>query len=154
MTYTYRAEPVYKKSIVERQMYVKDDVSIVVETGWRGGHFVFESDYDLEMTEDDLKNNEEFCVSDHFIIDMETWDGCWTFFYPGTGATEADVEVFEELWGKGSWELEEEEGWELTDSEFYITGAMTLVDETEEGTVHEEKVSPSSAWPFPIGGEE
>ena len=160
MTYTYRAEPVYKKSIVESQNYWKDDKCVVVETGWRGGHFVFESDYPLEMTEDDLKENVEFCVTDYFINDMETWDSCWCFITAGSGATPEDAEEFEELWNEGSWEVEEA-GWTLEDSDFYITGAMTLVDETPDGTVHDIDTihldtdiieTSSNAWPFPTGG--
>ena len=65
-------KPAWKKSIIERNSFTKDDNRVVCETGWRGGEFTVE-------TEDDNPPNLEPGVN---IFDcgydaelVETFDG-------------------------------------------------------------------------------
>ena len=36
---TWSVKPEWKKSIIERQEWIKDDERVIVETGWRWGEF-------------------------------------------------------------------------------------------------------------------
>ena len=43
---TWKVEPTWKKSIIERQYWIKEGNTIVEETGWRWGSFYVYTDDD------------------------------------------------------------------------------------------------------------
>ena len=109
--------PSWKKSIVERQYYHKDDNTVMSETGWRWGSFSVETEDENVPSisaGDDLWN----CGYDVELI--ETWDGCWE----ENDTDDCDEETkqrLEEFFEEGNsiYELEEE-GWMQGDSEMIL----------------------------------
>lgn len=111
-------EPTYKKSVIEREYYVKSDTNekLVSETGWRWGSFYVE-------TEDDNPPEIEAGVDIYscgYESEMiECWDGCWSDFDMDecNEETKEWLETF--LEENSAYELEEH-GWYHTDTEMII----------------------------------
>ena len=149
-------KPAWKKSIIERNSFTKDDNRVVCETGWRGGEFTVE-------TEDDNPPNLEPGVN---IFDcgydaelVETFDGCWEdqdYDDCDEETTEWLQEFFEE--GNSSFDLEEH-GWIHDECEMIIDCDLIIEDEQGNVVVDQSKVSedkeievpklePNAPWPF------
>ena len=71
---TWKVEPTFKKSVIERNYLTKDGNTVMVETGWRWGEF-------LVYTDDDNPPNIESGVDiygcEYETELLETFDGCW-----------------------------------------------------------------------------
>ena len=112
----WKIEPTWKKSLIERMYFVKDDNKVMIETGWRWGEFTCE-------TEDD--NPPEIgagadlwdCGYDVEMIEMN--DGCWEE-HDMDGCDEETREWLEEFLEENSWMDLEEHGWINTESECII----------------------------------
>jgi len=113
---TWKIEPSWKKSLIERQEFVKGKKSIVVETGWRWGAFYCETvDDNPPLIEEgtDLYN----CGYD---VEMDyTDDGCWED-YEFYGFTEEEEEEMREWLQENSWLDLMEEEWEQGECEMII----------------------------------
>jgi len=136
----YLIEPTYKKSVIEREIFDRqdDDRILTMETGWRWGAFII----DVPETEEEIKtflesrcydSLEEF-LEDHsktslseFLLPNETDefidlsedydfellftdDGCWTDFTVTTRKSELDEDTAHEMSEELS-ELFFEDGW-------------------------------------------
>ena len=114
---TWKVEPTFKKSVIERNYITKGDNTLMVETGWRWGEF-------LVYTEDDNLPNIEAGVDiyncDYETELVETWDGCWE----EVDYDDVDEKTriwLEEFFEEGnSWMDLEEHGWVQDECEMII----------------------------------
>jgi hypothetical protein len=154
---TWKVEPVWKKSVIERNYLTKDGNTVMVETGWRWGEFTVE-------TEDDNPPSIEAGV-DIYNCDyngelVETTDGCWEEI-DYDGCDDESREWLEEFFDEGnSWLDLEEHGWMQDECEMIIDCDLRITkinDDGSEGetiTTGEEtsteaiQLVPNAAWPF------
>ncbi len=156
---TWKVEPTWKKSVIERNYLTKGDNRVMVETGWRWGEF-------LVFTDDDSPPKIESGVD---IYDcgyetelVETNDGCWEDV-DYDECDEETTEWLEEFFEEGnSWLDLEENGWLQDECEMIIDCElkMTLLNDDNEETdtivmtgIDEEtsealSVEPGAPWPF------
>jgi len=142
----WKIEPTYKKSIVERTYWHKDDRTIIIETGWRWGAFTCE-------TEDDSPP-EITAGTDLFNCDYDVEldycdDGCWEQ-HEFEGFEPEDEELMEEFLTENSMFELEEDGWTCGDTEMIMDcdPAFEMLEPT--GEKKEEPVDVSKPkWPFP-----
>ena len=129
----WKITPDWKKSIVETFYWTKDGVkgTIEQEVGWRWGEFYVTPpegvtiEQFLEDYSGELDVFGDFDEVEHF----ETNDGCWEEWSFYGFEDEAEQERLEELVNsEGSYELEEVEGWSISDSETIIRGDITIVE--------------------------
>ena len=159
---TWKIEPTWKKSIVERSYWTKGDKTITNEIGWRWGSFTVETEGDdpPEIDEDTDLFNADFELSD-----FETSDGCWEE-NEYDGFEDEEEEEMDERLSSGDISIYdlEEEGWMFGDGEFIIDCDMEIVRIDDEGneigekitTESEEepeantdiKLTPTAKWPF------
>jgi len=157
---TWRIEPTWKKSIVERAFWQKDGKTLINEIGWRWGTFEVETTGDEPPTIDE--DTDLFCSDEFELGDWSTTDGCWEENEFEGDWEEGEQEELEERLNDGEisvYELEDE-GWINTDTEMYITCDVEITKINEDGT--EEKIvtdkveetkepiklEPKAEWPF------
>ena len=114
---TWQIEPSWKKSLAERMHFAKDGKRIVIETGWRWGTFICETEDDTPPV---IEEGTDLFDCDYEVEMQETSDGCWEEreFH---GFTEEEQETMEEWLDENSWGDLEEEGWDQVDNEMIIT---------------------------------
>jgi hypothetical protein len=114
---TWQIEPSWKKSLAERMHFTKDGKRIVIETGWRWGTFICETEDDTPPV---IEEGTDLFDCDYEVEMQETSDGCWEEreFH---GFTEEEQETMEEWLDENSWWDLEEEGWDQVDNEMIIT---------------------------------
>jgi hypothetical protein len=156
---TWKVEPTWKKSIIERNYLSKDGNTVMIETGWRWGEFTVE-------TEDDNPPNIEAGVD---IYDcgyeselVETNDGCWEE-HDFDECDDETQEWLEEFFEEGnSWlDLECDHGWLQDECEMIIDCDLKITRINEDGTEGESfttggdeepkeamKIEPVAPWPF------
>lgn len=119
---TWKVTPQWKKSIIERQFWTKDDNTFVYETCWRGGEFTVETEDDnppeLEPGVDILN-----CGYDSEMV--ETFDGC-SEDYDFDDCDEETQEWLEEFLEDNSVFDLEEHGWYSSDCEMIIDCEMNI----------------------------
>jgi hypothetical protein len=119
---TWKVTPQWKKSIIERQFWTKDDNTFVFETCWRGGEFTVETEDDnppeLEPGVDILD-----CGYDSEMV--ETFDGC-SEDYDFDDCDEETQEWLEEFLEDNSVFDLEEHGWYSSDCEMIIDCEMNI----------------------------
>jgi hypothetical protein len=143
---SWKIEPTFKKSLIERLHYTKGDKEIIVETGWRWGQFTCE-------TEDDepplIEEGDDLYDSGYDIILEYTDDGCWeevTF----KGFTEEEEEEMREwLYDNSAFELEND-GWNNDTNEMIMNceASIELISPTSACESEAEEVDPKKKWPF------
>jgi hypothetical protein len=114
---TWSVKPTWKKSIIERNYFVKDGEMVMIETGWRWGEFHVH-------TEDDKPPNIEAGVDiyncDYESELVETEDGCWEE-HDYDECSDETREWLENFFEEGnSWYDLEEHGWIQNDCEMII----------------------------------
>ena len=144
---TYALSNMYKKSFVEINYYTNGEGKCFQrEIGWRSGTMLVTPVYDYEVEEiqtlvDEGENfsgvttltdfsETEFC---------DTWDGCWEDYTTDQDWSEAleemhdafydDEELSDEHFDFGTY-MENEHGYDLEESEWFIDGPVT-VEESE-----------------------
>lgn len=158
---TWKVEPTWKKSVIERNYLTKGSNTVMVETGWRWGEFLVYTDDDNPP---EIESGVDIYNCDYETELQETWDGCWE----EVDYDECDDETrewLEEFFEEGnSWLDLEENGWSQDECEMIIdcelkmtklnddgsesdVVVMTGVDEDEE-TTEATKIEPGSPWPF------
>jgi len=120
---TWKVEPTWKKSIIERQYWIKEGNTIVEETGWRWGSFYVYTDDDNPPEIEpgvDIYN----CGYETELI--ETYDGCWTeqLYDDCDDDVKEWVEEFLEE-GNSIYELEEH-GWTCDETEMIIDCDLSI----------------------------
>jgi hypothetical protein len=114
---TWKIEPSYKKSVVERIHYYKGDKEIVEETGWRWGEFTCETEDDNPPV---LEEGVDLYACDYDIQMEYCDDGCWTE-YEFNGFTEEEQEEMEQWLEENSIFDLEGEGWICSDTEMIMS---------------------------------
>jgi hypothetical protein len=119
---TWKVTPKWKKSIIERQTWVKPGVDgyIQHEIGWRWGEFFIETKDDAPIELEPGVN-----IFDYQCDEWSTDDGCWE-------DTDIDVaddderELLEEFVQDNSIYDLEEEGWVMEECEMIIDCEMDI----------------------------
>jgi len=119
----WKVTPDWKKSVIERQTWVKDGVSgyITHEIGWRWGEFTIETETDEKPVLEAGVN-----IFDYSPDDWSTDDGCWeeTEYDLADDEQQTLVENFLED-DHSIFDLEEE-GWIMEECEMIIDCDMTI----------------------------
>ena len=119
---TWSVEPTWKKSIIERQEWIKGDNRLIVETGWRWGEFTV-------YTEDDnppeLEPGVDMFNCGYESEMVETTDGCWEE-HDMDECDDETREWLEEFLEENSVFDLEEHGWVCGDTEMIIDCDMTI----------------------------
>jgi hypothetical protein len=115
----WKVTPVWKKSVVETQIWVKEGVAgyISHEIGWRGGEFFIESEEEPDI--DDDTNLLE--LSD----DWSTDDGNWEETSYDLAEESIEDETREFLEENSVFDLEEQ-GWTMEECSIVIQGGMNI----------------------------
>lgn len=129
----------YKKSTVEREFFTKDDQTICVETGWRGGSFNITTAGD-DPPDYDVKNEEGAEIYGYYPDEVEeleldsTYDGCWMDVEWPEDMPEEERDRLQELIDEeGYFSALEDEGWSQTECEMWLHGPLVIED--SEGNV-------------------
>ena len=123
----WKVSPKFKKSLIERNYWTKDDNTLIHETGWRGGEFyVYTENGEPPVLEEgvDIYN----CEYESELI--ETWDGCWEETNMDNCSEEVKVWLEEFLEENSVFDLDEH-GWVCDETEMIIDSEMNIeqVDE-------------------------
>ncbi|NBP56115.1 hypothetical protein EBU71_06190 [bacterium] len=118
----------HKKNAVERQIWVKDGITIFKEEGFRWGVWTCESD---EQPDIDLNNPDGYDLTNgDYDWEMEEMiDGSWVEWTFPNDMDEEEQERIQELWDENSFEGLEEEGWVNDETEHWIFGPIQLTNE-------------------------
>jgi hypothetical protein len=165
---TWTLSTAHKKSAVERQIWVKDDLTIVREDGYRWGNFYCESETRPDV---DLSNPDgyELSYSEYEWELSDLSDGCWADWEWPDDMPEDERERIETLWSEEWYEGMEGDGWELSETEYIFYGPLTLESDNGETYTAEDApgshqtvegvaamddtdrvaIVPNAAWPFP-----
>ena len=171
---TWKVEPTWKKSVIERNYYSKGDNVVMHEIGWRWGEF-------LVFTEDDnppdLESGIDIFDCTYETEFLETYDGCWEDYDFDDCDEETQEYVEKFLEENGIYDLENE-GWEIIETEMIIDCDLKITrindDDTEGEVIYtgenpeneeyvasqnnkqptELKLVPGAPWPFATGEPE
>jgi hypothetical protein len=123
---TWKIEPTYKKSVIERTTMYKDGKTITEEIGWRWGEFTCETeDNNPPVIQEGVD-----LYSQGYDIEMQYCDdGCWTD-YEMEGFTEEEEEAMNEWLEENSFLDLESEGWMFGDGEM-ILGCEPSIEKME-----------------------
>ena len=113
---TWKIQPTWKKSLIERSFYDKDGKTIIVETGWRWGEFTCETEDDNPP---EIEAGDDLYSCGYDVEMQECTDGCWEE-YEFQGFTEDEEEEMREWLDENSYLDLEEEGWIPSDTEMII----------------------------------
>ena len=135
----WRIQNYHKKNAVERQIWIKDDISFVKEEGFRWGIWETESD---EQPDVDLANPDGWEPDSDEWEFIEMIDGCWVEWIFPDDMDEEEQERIQELWNEDSFEGLEGDGWVNDETEFWLHGPLELtnVDTGKEFHAEEEDV--------------
>ena len=140
----WSVKPQWKKSIIERQYWSKDDDSIVYEIGWRWGefHVTTEDDNPPELEAGvDIYN----CGYDSELY--ECTDGCWEE-NDMDDCSDETREFLEEFLEENSVYDLEEHGWTCNETEMIIDCDMDIEMIEPTGDVEEQPEDESKPkWP-------
>ena len=119
----------HKKNAVEKQFWVKDGITVIKEEGFRWGVWTCESE---DRPDIDLDNPDGYeLMSTDYDWEMEDMDdGCWVeWAFPDDMPEEEQERLQEFLDENGSYALEDEEGWSLSDTEVWVWGPLVVTDD-------------------------
>lgn len=125
---TWKVEPTWKKSVIEREYWTKGDDTLVVETGWRWGEFLVHTETD-EPPILEAGVNIYDCGYDSEMVYCD--DGCWTDYDYDDCSDETQEWLEEFLEENSSYELEEH-GWAQVDAEMIIDCEMEITRVEDE----------------------
>lgn len=144
---TWELTAEWKKSAVERQIWVKDGKVIIREEGYRWGTFTVESD-EIPLTPEELRNEDGYelgCIDNDEcweLVDMI--DGCWAEVEKGHNCTDEDLQQFEEAWDENYYEGVEELGWCNDDTEYFFTNGSLKLTNLDTGEEFSGSVDPTT----------
>lgn len=128
---TWRISNYHKKNAVERQIWIKDDVTVIKEEGFRWGTWETEND---EQPDVDLENPDGWEPDSDEWEFVEMIDGCWVEWIFPDDMDEEEQERIQALWDEDSFEGLEDDGWINDETENWLYGPLQLtnVDTGEE----------------------
>ena len=159
----WNVQPTWKKSVIERQEWIKDGQRFIYETGWRWGEFtVYTEDDDPPKIEAGVDIYS--CGYDTELI--ETFDGCWDDYDYDDCDEETQAWLEEFLEENSVFDLEEH-GWMCGDTEMIIDCDLAIRKVNDDGSlsdpievdtseseeevpevITEVKLKSTVAWPF------
>jgi hypothetical protein len=113
----WKIEPTWKKSVIERTHFHKDDKTIIVETGWRWGEFTCETEGDEPPV---LEEGVDLFDCGYDIEMQYCDDGCWED-YEYEGMTEEEIVEVQNFLDENSFFDLEEDGWTCGDTEMIMS---------------------------------
>jgi hypothetical protein len=140
----WKVSPYYKKSCEEHEHYIKDGMTIIRQTGYRGAAFYVETsdnnppefEFDFVPGGNGSKDSIDMynCeVNNIESVELESmWDGCWEEIeYPEDIAEEERerLEMLIEEEGDIYDVLENQEGWSQSETQAWIWGPILIEDE-------------------------
>ena len=137
----YKINNKWKKTTVEDNFLHNKDKNYYLqcETVWRTGEFIIRPTADEEIPNEKMK---DICISDYEDWELwETWDGCAFDIYviPATNVNMSEEEkqtIKDGIYEASNHEfvidfLEEQRGWEMTDTEYRIDDAIEVEELTD-----------------------
>jgi len=121
----WRVQNYHKKNAVERQIWIKDDVTVIKEEGFRWGIWETESD---EQPDVDLENPDGWEPDSDEWEFIEMVDGCWVEWIFPDDMDEEEQERIQALWDEDSFEGMEGDGWVNDETEFWLYGPLELTN--------------------------
>lgn len=116
-----------KKSCVQIEYWTKDGFTAQREIGWRWCWASYDNEPDLSNYNPDKDQIELYSLGD--VCDMEQSDGCWEEWTWPKELDEDEIERLEDIFNEEYEEGLENEGWELDDTEYWVTGKLNLTKE-------------------------
>ena len=121
----WKITPLTKKSILDNTYWVKGDMRICQEVGWRWGKFFVVPMPDVTIEEYLSSKDDEIILHEEFdVVDFSTEDGCWQEYTYAEDMSDEDIEVIEQFLEDGG-DLSDD-GWEIVDSEVIIQGDIEI----------------------------
>ncbi len=118
----YKVSTVDKKSVVEKEYYVKDGKTAIIKQGYRWGYFTTDEEPDLENYDPE----EGLMIYNYDVDDHSFDDGCWIEFDYDEEMTEEECEAFETAYEEDWYEGLDAAGWEAGDSEVIFYGELLV----------------------------
>ena len=119
---TWKVTPDWKKSVIERTEWIKDDQRMIHETGWRWGEFIVYTDDD---TPPELEPGVDIFACGYESEMVECTDGCWEECDYDECDDETREFVEEFLEENSIYDLEEH-GWYCSETEMIIDCDMDI----------------------------
>jgi hypothetical protein len=120
----YKISTIEKKNVIEKNFYVKDDLSFTIEQCYRWGYFTTSEKPDMENYDPE----EGMMIYDNDVDDHSFDDGCWIDFIYDDEITEEEREKIEAAWDEDWYEGINELGWKEDDSEVWFYGELEVED--------------------------
>lgn len=125
---SYKISTIEKKSVTQREIWVKGDQQAVYEIGWRWGYVIVPdkpdlSDYDPTVGIDPYEFGD---VEDHEYV-----DGCWSEWEYPDDMTEEEQEAFDTAYDEEGDDGIMALGWQIEDTEYHFRGELE-VEEIED----------------------
>lgn len=121
----WKITPSTKKSILDKTYWVKGDMRICQEVGWRWGEFFVDPMPDVTIEEYLSGKDDEIILNEEFdVIDFSTEDGCWEEYTYSEDMTDEEIEAIEEFLEDGG--NLDEDGWTIIDSDVVIQGDIEI----------------------------
>lgn len=121
----WKITPSTKKSILDKTYWVKGDMRICQEVGWRWGEFFVDPMSDVTIEEYLSGKDDEIILNEEFdVIDFSTEDGCWEEYTYSEDMTDEEIEAIEEFLEDGG--NLDEDGWTIIDSDVVIQGDIEI----------------------------
>ena len=142
----WSVKPQWKKSIIERQEWIKDDQRFIYETGWRWGEFHVYTDDD---TPPNLEAGVDIFNCGYETEMIETNDGCWDE-YDFDECDEETIEWLENFFEEGNSVFDlEEHGWYCGDTEMIIDCDMDIemIEPTDDSVEEPKEDNDAPKWP-------
>ena len=127
---TWKLSTLQKKSCTQIEFFKKGDLVAQREIGWRWCWARYKEKPDLSDYDQEKDQIELYALGD--IDDMEQDDGCWEEWTWPDDVDEEEAERLEEIYNEEYDEGLENEGWELDDTEYWVSGPLELTEENEE----------------------
>ena len=113
--------PKNKKSFIQVEIFKKDDKNLRVETVFRTGSFYVDKDLLPEDTNESLDLSElNGDFNDYFDVCEVDFDSVYW---------DEDADLFVEKYEEDPWTVEDELGWELESTDYYIEGGFEIFED-------------------------
>ena len=119
----WKLSTLQKKSCTQIEFWTKDGKTAQHEIGWRWCWAKYDEKPNLSEYDPD-EGIELYALGD--VTDMEQDDGCWEEWTWPEDMDEEEIERLEELYEEEYDDGLMEEGWQLDDTEYWVSGPLEL----------------------------
>jgi hypothetical protein len=121
---TWKVSTLDKKSCVQIEYWKKGELTAQREVGWRWCWASYNEKPNLSDYNPNKDQIELYSLGD--VVDLEQTDGCWESWSWPDDLDQEECErleaIYEEDWDEGL----ENEGWELDETEIWVSGELEL----------------------------